>query len=66
MKPIPQDKGGRRSRFERRQFFRTFRSLERRSGIERRTVTDRRKSKRTIWARVDIPFILGKKISSAL
>ena len=47
MKAIPQDNGGRRSGFERREFSYTFYSPERRSGKDRRSGRDRRKSKRT-------------------
>ena len=47
MKAIPQDNGGRRFRFERREFSYTLYSPERRSGKDRRSGRDRRKSKRT-------------------
>jgi hypothetical protein len=48
MKAIPKDNGGRRFRFERREFSYTIYSPERRSDKDRRSGTDRRKIKRTL------------------
>jgi len=48
VKAIAKDNGGRRFRFDRREFSYTVYSPERRSGKDRRSGMDRRKTKRTL------------------
>ena len=50
-RPVPQDNGGRRCRFERRQLTSTSRIPERRSEEDRRSGRDRRRIRRSTYAR---------------